>query len=275
MLVVVLVAGGCEKQPAQTGGVSGGVAIEKQPRIQGQAEVPVQAEARADVFWVERAEALAERVERASKATATKDGANGPGTILFVGDSITQGWEDVGGAVWRARFEGLGAINLGISGDRTVHVLHRMRECGLERLAARTRHVVLLIGTNDLTVGTTPESTADGILACVDEVRAKLPLAEVYVLEILPRGVPGDGIRPRVDACNARLRRLVESGVLRARLVATRELFLGAALDTSAGVGGAALPDGPIDAGLMPDGLHLSEQGYALLAGAVREAMSN
>ena len=45
--------------------------------------------------------------------------------LLFLGDSITQGWEADGKEVWKKRYESRKAMNAGISGDRTQHVLCR------------------------------------------------------------------------------------------------------------------------------------------------------
>src|SRR3954469_23654379 len=44
--------------------------------------------------------------------------------VLFIGDSITQGWEGKGGRdVWKKHYEPLKAANFGIGGDQTGHVL--------------------------------------------------------------------------------------------------------------------------------------------------------
>src|SRR5436190_14687512 len=39
--------------------------------------------------------------------------------LLFIGDSITQGWEGSGAKVWKEFYEKRNAVNLGIGGDRT------------------------------------------------------------------------------------------------------------------------------------------------------------
>src|SRR5581483_6840664 len=43
--------------------------------------------------------------------------------VVFLGDSITQGWEGAGKDVWKEKFAPLKAANFGIGGDRTQHVL--------------------------------------------------------------------------------------------------------------------------------------------------------
>src|SRR5512140_1263752 len=50
-----------------------------------------------------------------------KNAQVGNADICFIGDSITQGWDGAGRAVWTERFAPLKAVNFGISGDRTQH----------------------------------------------------------------------------------------------------------------------------------------------------------
>lgn len=85
--------------------------------------------------------------------------------ILFVGDSITQGWEREGAEWWKKLFLPMKAINFGISGDRTESMLWRMEDTGL---AVKTppRYCVLLAGTNNIVLwkGKQPaEETVKGI----------------------------------------------------------------------------------------------------------------
>src|SRR5919107_3626071 len=71
------------------------------------------------------------------------------GAVVFLGDSITQGW---GGGLGAA-FPGVKIANRGISGDTTRGVLIRLQE---DVLALEPAAVVLLIGTNDLDEAATP-----------------------------------------------------------------------------------------------------------------------
>ena len=43
--------------------------------------------------------------------------------VVFLGDSITQGWLGEGLPVWNESYAKLGAVNLGIGGDEVQHVL--------------------------------------------------------------------------------------------------------------------------------------------------------
>ena len=46
--------------------------------------------------------------------------------IAFIGDSITQGWEDAGKKVFNDYYGNLITINLGFGGDLTENVLWRL-----------------------------------------------------------------------------------------------------------------------------------------------------
>jgi lysophospholipase L1-like esterase len=93
------------------------------------------------------------------------------GAVVFLGDSITQGWSDL------ARdFPALKTANRGIGGDTTRGVLFRLKEDVLE---ARPAAVVLLIGVNDLGQGGKPEDAADNvrlILAALKESNLRMPI---------------------------------------------------------------------------------------------------
>lgn len=138
--------------------------------------------------------------------------------IVLLGDSITHQWggtrshEDLGifvgqtttnpvtGQVtksdfrtaWKAAFPSYKAINMGVSGDRVEHVLWRLDHGTLDGVQPKV--VVLLIGTNNVGLitgyGVPASSIPPGIKLCVDNIRSKLPNAQVIVVKILPRDVP-------------------------------------------------------------------------------------
>src|SRR5438876_9285320 len=88
--------------------------------------------------------------------------------VVFLGDSITQGWEGNGKNAWQKHFAPLKAINLGIGGDQTGHVLWRITEGG-EFETIRPKVVVLMIGTNN-TGGHKAEDIAGGITEIVKTI---------------------------------------------------------------------------------------------------------
>src|ERR1043165_2202337 len=80
--------------------------------------------------------------------------------LLFLGDSITDGWRGGGKKVWETNFAPLKAANFGISGDRTEHVLWRIENGELEGIDPKV--VILMIGTNNSNTNS-PEEIADAI----------------------------------------------------------------------------------------------------------------
>src|SRR5262245_40576407 len=66
-----------------------------------------------DANWMKRHDSFNERVKQ------------GNVDLVFIGDSITQGWEGNGKNVWAEYYAKRNAVNLGISGDKTKHGLGR------------------------------------------------------------------------------------------------------------------------------------------------------
>jgi len=94
------------------------------------------------------------------------------GALVFLGDSITQGWRDN----FRGHFKGVKVANRGISGDTTRGVLIRLKE---DVLSLNPKGVVILIGTNDLEEKATPEVIAGNlklIIAALKKHNAKMPI---------------------------------------------------------------------------------------------------
>jgi lysophospholipase L1-like esterase len=102
--------------------------------------------------------------------------------ILFLGDSITQAWLGAGRPVWEANFAGRNALDFGISGDQTQHVLWRMDNYPIQRLHPKV--AVVLIGTNN-THNTAPE-IADGVKAVLSKTRTMYPGIQIILVSIMP-----------------------------------------------------------------------------------------
>jgi beta-glucosidase len=180
----------------------------------------------------------------------------GPAKVLFLGDSITDGLENgAGQSVWTTFFAPLGAEDFAIGGLTTSQVLWQV-ETGEVALAA-PQVVVLMIGTNNLGIGQTPQDTAAGIAKIVDEIHAQLPKTQILLLGLLPRGEsPTDPLRAKIAQVNALIAGLEGNGVT--------FLDLGAAFLQA---------DGTISAAVMPDFLHPSLFGYQIYTVAIWETL--
>ncbi len=173
--------------------------------------------------------------------------------LVFIGDSITQGWENEGRQVWARHYARYNALNLGFGGDRTENVLWRLQHGALDGLAPKA--VVLMIGTNNAGHrAENPETTAAGIRRLLDEIRRRLPAAQVLLLAVFPREERPDGQLRRI---NERVNEII-GGYADGRHV--HYLNIGRALTDS---------NGNLSRDVMPDLLHLSEKGYALWQGAM------
>lgn len=174
--------------------------------------------------------------------------------ILFLGDSITQYWEDParGKPVWDREFAPLNAANFGINGDRTQHVLWRLQNGEAEGYNPKV--VVLLIGTNNTRRNTTPE-IIKGITAILQELQTRFPETKILLLGLLPRGDNNDPRKQQVIEVNKELLKMDDG----------KKIFF---LD----IGDRFLDgEGNVSADLMPDLLHPNLKGYEIMADALRE----
>lgn len=171
--------------------------------------------------------------------------------LLFLGDSITQGWNN--NAVWQKAYGTLKAANFGIGGDTTENVLWRIQNGEIEGLSPKV--VVLLIGTNNFGLeGHQPDAVAKGVAAIVQTLRKKLPSTKVLLLAVFPRDEkPDAGSRKAIKKLNELIAPLADKKNI-------RFLDIGAKL---------ANPDGTLSTDVMPDFLHLSEKGYQIWADAM------
>ena len=181
---------------------------------------------------------------------------------MFIGDSITDGWRNRDLQVWTKSYAPRHALNLGIGGDRTQHVLWRIQRGELDGL--KPKAVVLMIGTNNTGKerdGSPRNSTAEviaGVKAVVKQIRAKLPKSKLLLLAIFPRGAANGPERAQIKEINAAIAKLDDGQMI--RFLDIGKVFLA--------------EDGSIPKTIMPDLLHPNEQGYQLWADAIEPALA-
>jgi beta-glucosidase len=128
--------------------------------------------------------------------------------LLMIGDSITFRFDRAGRKVWNEYYEPRNGYNFGSSGDRTEHILWRLRNGKLDSIQPKL--VTLLIGTNNLMrPDETAAQTAYAVEAITKEIRRRLPAAKILLLGIFPRGrTVDDPGRLRNDEVNAIISKL-------------------------------------------------------------------
>lgn len=199
---------------------------------------------RTDRGWVVRQQAFNERVKQ------------GRADLLFIGDSITHGWEGAGKEIWAQHYTSRNAVNLGIGGDRTQHVLWRLQNGNLEGI--KPKAAVLMIGTNNSNRDdNTAQEIADGITAIVKLLRDRQPQMKVLVLAIFPRGEKPTPQREKISQVNS----------LIAGLADDKHVFF---MDIGPNL---MNPDGTIYKEIMPDFLHLSPKGYEIWATSIESKL--
>jgi beta-glucosidase len=176
--------------------------------------------------------------------------------LVFIGDSITQGWEGEGKDVWAKFYTPRNAVNLGIGGDQTQHVLWRLDHGNIDGIAPKA--AVVMIGTNNSGSKMPSEQTAEGVAAIVKKLREKLPETKILLLAIFPRGANDtDELRKLNQAANATIAKLADD----------KHVFY---LD----IGDKFLePDRTLSKEIMPDLLHLSPKGYTIWAESIEPTL--
>jgi len=104
--------------------------------------------------------------------------------LIYVGDSIVEHFDNQGKEVWAHYYAGRNALNLGISGDRTEHVLWRLDYGNIDGLSPKL--AIVMIGQNNGDRNTGEEIGA-GVTAVVQQLRIKLPQTKILLLGIFQR----------------------------------------------------------------------------------------
>jgi lysophospholipase L1-like esterase len=177
--------------------------------------------------------------------------------LLFLGDSLTHLFEREGKEVWDRYYGDRRAINLGISSDRTEHLLWRLQNARLDEISPEV--AVVLIGANNISLPSHDAGEiAEGIRAVVDEVHHRLPEAAILLLSVWPRGASDDHLRSKTNAVNDAIADLDE-------LPFVHLLDLGPEFLDDEGNFSSAL--------VGADGLHLNAAGYEFWAAGMEQAL--
>ena len=176
--------------------------------------------------------------------------------LLFLGDSITDGWRGSGRKTFEEYYDKYDAANFGIGGDRTEHILWRIDHGELDDIHPKV--VVLMIGTNNLGTQQSVEDTVAGIKCDVNAIHEKLPNAKILLLAVFPRGHSADDhFRDQIKQVNEQIEQL--DGKDNVTFLDINKEFLE--------------KDGVLSRFVMPDYLHPNEVGYQIWAKAMQPTL--
>lgn len=173
-------------------------------------------------------------------------------TVVFLGDSITQGWGDDMGNT----FPGLRVANRGISGDTTRGMLLRLKN---DVLALKPKGIVMLMGTNDLEEGADAATISKNIEFMLEAIRKNDPKTPVTLCRVFPASASKKRPSDQIQAINAAIAN-VAKGFPQVTMVDTWTLF--------------ANEKGDAKESEFPDLLHPNQMGYAKWGAAIRPVLA-
>ena len=186
-------------------------------------------------WWLKRLKAKRDEIRK------------GPGTydLVMLGDSITHRWETVGTNEYAHLKRDFSVLNLGYAGDRTQHLLWRLRNG--ENDGWKAKCILILIGTNNYEDA--PSYMSWGVRDILKLVREKHPEAKILLSAIFPRNrTKKDSYRYKNDCANELFRSFADGRDV--IWFDMEKAFLE--------------PDGSLPASLFPDALHPNERGYEI-----------
>ena len=148
--------------------------------------------------WTDYTNIWAER-----HAAWRRDTNNETGAVVFLGDSITQGWNSLA-----RTFPDIKVVNRGIGGDTTRGVLYRLNA---DVLTLKPTAVVLLIGINDIGLNADPQDVADNIKAILQDLKQFNPRMPVIVCKVMPSSEKQHRPTAKIEQLNALVDEIVKS----------------------------------------------------------------
>lgn len=174
--------------------------------------------------------------------------SNDVGAVVFLGDSITEGWSTLA-----KDFPNLKVANRGIGGDITSGVLYRLKA---DVLSLNPSGIVLLIGTNDVGDGSDAKAVAENIRSILAAIKEFNPNLKVIVCKIMPRSDGGGPTHAKeIKEINVLVEQYI-SGEPNFTICDTWSIY--------ADDEGAPNPDD-----FNPDHLHLNQAGYRVWKAAL------
>lgn len=190
--------------------------------------------------WKNRRTPWSKRIEQDQKS------------LVFLGDSITEGWGDQ----LEQMFPGVKIANRGIGGDTTRGMLIRLKE---DVLTLNPSGVVMLMGTNDLEENTEPATIAGNVSLILAELKKHNPRMPVILCQVFPSSASKNRPADKIKQLNKLYAAAVKDD-FQVTLIDTWTLF--------------ANEQGDARESEFPDLLHLNKSGYAKWGAALRPILA-
>lgn len=126
----------------------------------------------------------------------SKDVEKDQGAVVFLGDSITQGW----GADFKGKFSDMKLANRGIGGDTTRGMLIRLQE---DVLTLNPSAIVMLMGTNDIEVEIDPAAIGRNFEKILVAIKAHNPKLPIVLCRMFPSSAEKNRPKETIEAVNA------------------------------------------------------------------------
>ncbi|MDX9974763.1 MAG: GDSL-type esterase/lipase family protein [FCB group bacterium] len=191
-----------------------------------------------DPAWFARHEAMNKRAQEGNVG------------LIYIGDSIVQHWENQGKETWDKYYAPRNGLNLGISGDRTEHVLWRLDHGNIDGISPKLA-IVMICQNND--GSNTAEEIAEAVTAIVQKLRTKLPDTRILMLAIFPRR---ENPTPERET-------LYKANEITSKLADNEHIFY---MDIN---NLWVNPDGKMKKELLPDFEHPNSEGHRIWAEAI------
>jgi beta-glucosidase len=201
------------------------------------AVTPVQ---RTEELCIKRHQAIIDRIQK------------GNVDLIFIGDSITHGWESAGENVWQQYYAKRNAVNMGLGGDQTQHALWRLQNGELAGISPKL--AIVLIGINNSGGDTyTAKQIGEGIIKICQTLRHDLPQTKILILAIFPID----------EKPSPRREKNAEASLLASTIADNKWIYYMDINDKFLD------KDGTLSRDIMPDFLHPSAKGYQIEAEAI------
>lgn len=170
--------------------------------------------------------------------------------LLFVGDSITAGWD---WQIWQKNFAPLKAANFGIGGDHTGNLLWRLQHGAIGNINPKL--IVVLIGVNNFGhLNESPEQVAAGVGKVVQQLQLAWPNSKILLNGVLPFDQDAKSPnRAKVNELNKRISKLQNKNTIVFKDYGSIMLE----------------KNGSISSEIMGDFLHPTTKGYQVWADAM------